>query len=154
MIREATFDDILHVCKHMRKDDYEEVMANRWDSSVEAFAKECENLPGVTVVAVVGGIPVAIGGVALWIPGVGQAWMICTDEIGKSGVRMIHACKKILNSMIDNGVVHRIQAFSIASHRRAHHWLQAVGLKKEAVMPCYGKNKEDFIVFSMLGDKK
>jgi hypothetical protein len=151
MITHATWQDILHVAMNMREDDRAEVMATSWTDDVFDFAVECVRSPGVKLcVKDKDGIPVCVGGVANHQPGVGQAWLVGTEDIGKMGLYVATAAKGLFRSVMDHGGVHRIQAFSSATHHRAHEWLKLMGFSEESRMPNYGKAGEEFITFSML----
>ena len=150
MITQATWPDVLHVATHMRADDLAEVMATRWSDDPHDFAADCMRLPGVRLVARTDdGEPVAVGGVANWIPGVGQAWLVGTEGVGLAGVEIAHACRKSIETLFETGTIHRIQAFSAATHKRAHRWLRFIGLREESRLPMYGKNGEEFIIFAV-----
>lgn len=150
MIKQATWPDVLEVALRMRADDRAEIMATRWDDDLYSFASDCMRLPGVKLAALDdSGVPVAIGGVASWQPGVGQAWMFGTEGIGRVGIEIANACRKSIKTLFQSGSIHRIQAFSAADHKRAHRWLNAIGLKEESRMPQYGKNGEEFITFAV-----
>lgn len=151
MIVHASWEHTLRVALNMRQDDYEEVMATRWNDSPFEFAADCMRLPGAKLAALDrSGAAVAIGGVALHQPGVGQAWMVGTDGIGAMGIEIAHVCRRVVRQLFLDGVIHRVQAHSIASHTRAHRWMRAIGMKEEAAVPAFGKRGESFIVFSML----
>ena len=149
MTTQATWRDVLDVSLSMRSDDLAEVMATRWNEDPFEFAAECMRAPGVRLVARHEGVPVAVGGVATWQPGVGQAWMVGTEDVGLVGVEIAHACRKSIKALFETGTIHRIQAFSAATHKRAHRWLRAIGLHEESRLPMYGKNGEEFIIFAV-----
>lgn len=150
MIVQATWPDVLAVSLAMREDDRREVMATRWGDDPHDFAADCMRTPGPKLAALVDGIPVAIGGVATHHPGVGQAWMVGTSDIGRAGIEIAHACRKSIAALFAEGGLHRIQAHSAAFHTRAHRWLKSIGLREESRLPGYGKGGEEFIVFSVL----
>lgn len=150
MIRAATWPDVLSVSLAMREDDRREVMATRWTDDPFDFAADCMRTPGPKLAALVDGDPVAIGGVATHQPGVGQAWMVGTHDIGIAGIEIAHACRKSIDALFDSGGLHRIQAHSAAFHTQAHRWLKAIGLREESRLHGYGKGGEEFIVFSIL----
>ena len=151
MIVEITWDRAVFVSTHMRIDDFREVMANRWDESPYSFAADCMRLPGPKMCCVANDdTPVAIGGIAANIPGVGQAWLVGTDRIGSHGVEMAHACKTLISRLLNDGAMHRIQAFSAEFHSQAHQWLKAIGFSEESRMPRYGKSQENYRVFSIM----
>lgn len=151
MITQATWPDVLHVALNMRDDDHAEVMATRWNDDPYDFAAECMRLPGAKVVVKDEfGIPVCIGGSANWIPGVAQMWLVGTDDISRHGIEVAHAARNIIQTLFDTGTIHRVQAFSSATHKRAHRWMTAIGMREESRLSRYGKNGEDFIIFSAL----
>lgn len=151
MIDHATWQDILSVAMNMREDDRAEVMATSWTDDLFDFAIECVRSPGVKlVVRNDAGVPVCVGGVANHQPGVGQAWLVGTPDIGKMGLQVVTAAKGLFAAVMDNGGVHRLQAFSAATHTRAHRWLELMGFNEESRMPKFGKAGEEFIVFSMV----
>ena len=151
MIVNLTWEYAMHVSRNMREVDFREVMANRRDDDRLAFAAECMRLPGPRLACLADdGEPVAIGGIAMHLPGVGQAWLIGTPRIGKQGVEMAHTCKGLIQRLFDDGVVHRVQAFSAGFHAQAHQWLKAIGFKEESRMPGYGKSREEFLTFSVV----
>lgn len=151
MIVSLDWQHAIHVSCNMRTSDFNEVMANRWNNNPHDFAAECMRLQGLKLACVGGdGIPVAIGGVTSHVPGVGQAWLVGTRDIGKYGLEIAHVCKEWTKRLFDDGTVHRIQAFSAATHTKAHQWLIGVGLKQEGTLKYYGKNKEDFLIFSIV----
>jgi len=150
VITQATWPDAIYVARNMREDDRAEVMATRWSDDPYDFAADCMRLPGVRLVARSGdGVPVAIGGVANWQPGVGQAWLVGTADVGLIGSEIAKSCRKSIEALFDTGTIHRIQAFSAATHTRAHRWLKAIGLHEESRLPMYGKNGEEFIIFAV-----
>ncbi len=151
MIDHATWQDILHVSMNMREDDRAEVMATSWTDDIFDFAVECVRSPGVKlVVKDHSGVPVCVGGVANHQPGVGQAWLVGTPDIGKMGLQVMTAAKGIFDAAMNAGGVHRIQAFSVATHTRAHRWLELMGFQEESRMQKFGKAGEEFIVFSIV----
>lgn len=153
-IRPITWEEAIYVCINMKEADRHEVMATRFDDDDIAFAADCMRTTGKKMVGIADGKPVAIGGLAVWQPGVGQAWLVGTPDIGKIGKQIAKYCKQEIKRLFESGCIHRIQAFSEANHTQAHQWLNSIGLKQEALMPKYGKNGEDFILFSIVKEDK
>ncbi len=151
MIVELSWERAIYVSTRMREDDLREVMASRWNNNPYDFAAECMRLPGVKMACIDShGIPVAIGGIAVHLPKIGQAWLIGTDAIGQHGIEIAHTCKNLIRRLLSNGDLHRVQAFSASFHTQAHQWMKAIGLSEESRMPCYGKSKEEFVTFSII----
>jgi hypothetical protein len=144
MIKSATPPEILHVCRHLRADDRYEINLTRW--SDDGFEAEFTEAPGCRVCVARNGVPVCVFGVVPLFPGVGQAWLIGTDDIGKSGVEVAHACKTVLNTLLASEM-HRIQACSADFHTQAHVWLEMLGFRRESVMRGFAKNGTDFYCY-------
>ena len=146
MIVPATPEHILEVCLSLRDDDHKEVMLTRWTESVYDLAKDLSNARGGKFAAVYEGRAVAVFGVVPVTPGMGQAWLVGTDEIGKCGVRIAHASKMIIRTLFDTGV-HRIQAHSASFHTQAHKWLESIGCVRESTAKSMGKDGTDFYCY-------
>lgn len=148
MIVKATREDIEQVCRNLRADDLREVMATRWTDSIDDLICSFCATPGGKFAVIHDDRAVCIFGVSAALPGVGQGWLVGTDEIGLCGVEIAHACKKVISTLFENGV-HRIQAFSADFHTQAHEWLELIGFKKESTMKSFGKNGEDYYCFAV-----
>lgn len=61
------------------------------------------------------------------------------------------AKRDMMQAVLDAGA-HRAHCLSPASHEDTHKWLRYLGATHEAAMPRYGKNGEDYIMFSWLKD--
>lgn len=146
MITSATPSDILHVCRHLRADDRREIDLTRW--AEEAIEGSFLRPPGSRFCVAQKGIPVCVFGVVPLFPGVGQAWLIGTDEIGRSGIEVAHACKTVLKTLLASEM-HRIQACSADFHLRAHAWLEMLGFRCESVMRKFGKDGSDFYCYAI-----
>ncbi|MBT9169345.1 MAG: hypothetical protein DDT19_02704 [Syntrophomonadaceae bacterium] len=141
-------EDALHVALNMREVDRLEISATRWSESPWDFAVDASQFPGASWSALLDGEPVAIGGIALLQPGIGQAWMVGTDKLPQVGLMLTRFCRDVAHRMLteDSGI-HRIQAFSAGFHTEAHAWLRAVGLDSTQPLLKYGKGGEDFLLF-------
>lgn len=144
MIVKAEPAHILNVCQHIRADDLREISETRWTS--EDIAESLWQVPGGKFAVVHDGIPVALLGVVPVWPGVGQAWLIGTDEIGSRGVEVMKASKRIIKTLLDLEM-HRIHAYSAVFHTQAHRWLEMIGFRRESTLKQYGKTGEDFYCY-------
>lgn len=152
LVSRNIFDAVLHVCANMREADRIEVYATFGSDDPALYAdfmcRMCE-LGTVAWLAHLDGEPIAIVGMASMWSGVVSACMFATDSFYKIGLSMT---KFVKNNMIPNFVremkLHRAQCFSMNGHTVAHAWLEVLGAKPEAVVKGYGKNKEDFTLFT------
>jgi RimJ/RimL family protein N-acetyltransferase len=148
MIVKATWPDILEVCLNIRKDDFDEVMATRWTDDCYDLAASFAQAPGGKFAVIHEDKAVGIFGVSPRTPGVGQGWLVGTEDIGKAGVEVAHACKKVIRTLFDTDV-HRIQAYSAAFHHQAHEWLELIGFHRESTMKHFGKDGSDFYCYAV-----
>lgn len=149
MIVQATHAHIVEVCQNLRADDRAEIMATRWTESIGDLIDHIDSSRGGKFAVIHKGRAVCVFGVATATPGVGQGWLIGTDEIGLCGVEIAHACRKVIKTVFATGT-HRIQAHSAAFHTQAHEWLELIGFHRESVLKKLGKNGEDFICFAVV----
>lgn len=144
MIVKATSEHLSFVLSHLRDSDREELVLTQWGDNLS----EIRHAPGAQYAVMRDGVPVCVFGVVPLFPGVGQAWLIGTDEIGKSGVEVAHACQKVVNTLLDCHM-HRIQAFSAGFYTQAHRWLERIGFHRESTLRKFGKEGSDFYVFAV-----
>lgn len=144
MIVKATSEHLSFVLSHIRDSDRKELLLTQWGDSIS----EISHAPGAQYAVLRDGLPVCVFGVVPLFPGVGQGWLIGTDEIGKSGVEVAHACQTVVNTLLD-GHMHRIQADSAEFHTQAHTWLELIGFSRESRMVGFGKDGTDFFRYAI-----
>lgn len=150
---------VLHICRHMRRVDAEEIFAMRHDSDAFALYRDMAALGArhlwfevvrpATQIA-----PIALFGVVGTSPGCGQAHLIGTDDLSASDAAQIAARVRnvVIPAMLQLGL-HRVEALSLASHRWAHRFLRAAGATAERdLRRCLGRAREDFLTFVWLAD--
>ena len=150
ILTELDLDAARHICRNMRPRDAEEAFALRYDSDPHSLAFEAVISWGKYAFAARtdDGTPAAmIGGTETW-PGRGLVWMLATDEFDKIQLSLT---KWIIRVMIpqlytDLGF-HRFEAQSIATHEKAHRWMERLGAARETVLKGYGRNGEDFVTY-------
>lgn len=142
------------VAMRMRLWDRREIFATRWDDDAGRFAQEiCRAFAhGMGFVAGRGCLPIAVfGGAELW-PGLWQVIAFATDEfplIGAAVTRFIRT--DVLPRGIARGA-HRAECKSLAEHSDAHRWLEALGARREAEHPGFGRNGETFVTYAWRPD--
>lgn len=139
---------LTHIVHNMREADKDEIFATEWDDDPSKFVQKCMGLSGYAWIAANNDrIPIAcFGAMPLW-PGVWQAFMFATDDFRQIGLGLTKFVRKaMIPGLLDTGA-HRVQAYSSASHKWAHRWLENLGAEVEATARKYGRNGEDFLVF-------
>lgn len=106
------------------------------------------NNPSYT--ALVNDVPVAMAGVIILWPGVGEAWSIMTENTLKYPFLIHRAVKRTLNDIIRNMKLKRVQSVCLKGFDRGCRWLEVLGFKFESEMPLYGLNGETYIKYVRL----
>ena len=147
MLTIAKESHILDVFQNMREDDLREVLATFRSDSKGDLAQSLINAPCVKYAVIHDHRACALMGISPVWPGVGQAWLIGTHEVGSYGVEVAHAAKIVINNHLKS--MHRIHAYSAEFHAQAHQWLEMIGFVRESTLKQYGKNGEDFYCYAI-----
>ena len=135
----------------MRERDWEEFFAVSPFSErvqlVESLVARFGEHPDVIVASWQNG-PVAVGGLIHGRPRVGTLLFFATPEFPKIGLTITRWISKELFPRYFDAGVHRIQATSLDGYDEVHRWLGTLGLEREAVLPAFGRNGEDFVQFA------
>lgn len=141
--------DLNYVIAHIRDTDRCEISAVRWDDNLEHLAEDCMALGRFSWIAG-GDKPIAAFGCAPLWPGCWTGWMFATDELDKIGFSLTKFIKRTILPALSSTGVHRIEARSMRGHRKAQQWLERLGANPEGLVSQCGKNKEDFIQYSLI----
>lgn len=140
------YENVLYIAQNMRSEDRRELLATRFEESPQSIARDCINL-GSFGWTIHREKPIcAIGAFEIW-PGVWRAWMFATDEFPRVGLYVTKFAKNIMMPTLSKNA-HRAECQSIEGHTSAHKWLEAIGGERESTLKNYGKNKEDFYLYS------
>ena len=92
------------------------------------------------------GRPVGCGGVVLLWPGVGEAWSLSAQGLGRHA-RALHriVAERLRAAQAGHGL-HRIQASVLADNTPGRRWLACLGFREEGVMRGYGPLGDDFVL--------
>lgn len=148
-IERATRDDIAFVARNMRERDFAEFSAiSRCDTREELADLLTQTYGGrEDIICGAKDEPICIGiTVEVW-PNVMSLGFLATDRFPEIG-RPITKFTKDLLAKYEAAGVHRVQAISIEGYDTTHRWLETLGLKREVVMPGYGRNNETFVQFA------
>lgn len=151
MIREVAPNptNIRHIVENMRERDRREIMALRWDDSAPLFMNEVVEFAGAMWrVWEKDGEPVAIGGVTPMRPGVVLVGAFGTAQ-WRCAVRQIITWGR--NWVIPRLLAanfHRGEAYALASNTDSRKFIEALGGEIEAVLHHYGREREDFLLYT------
>jgi hypothetical protein len=92
---------------------------------------------------------IIVGCIELW-PSTAELWMV-TDTAIKSVIRPFWmASKRLVDIIIDEMQIVRLQAAVCASNRPAISFIKALHFQEEGLLRCYGPEQSDFFMFSRL----
>lgn len=141
-------DDLDWVVRRMRRQDFHEVYANRWDDNPDALVRDlmlCGDFGWVA--GTDEGLPVAaFGAIPVW-NGVWEVWMIATDNWPKVALGVHRFIKRVMIPALEQTGCHRAQCRALSTYTWSHKWLKSLGAYKESEMPHFGRNGECFYLF-------
>lgn len=139
--------DVLHVVRHMRQRDFEEIFATRYGSDRAEFAQEVVSTGDFRWGAYLDGKPVAmIGAVPRW-PRVWSVWAFGTDDWPAVALSLTkHVRRFMLPALYRSGAI-RADCMALATHDDARRWLRALGAREENTVDNWGKNGQKFVSY-------
>lgn len=149
MIEELNGDHIRAVAAKARDIDRQEILATSGADDLVSHIAYLEHMPTLGVCVLKDEEPVCVVGAAYLWPGVVSVFMFATDRWKEVAIETTRFVRKVLLPSLRDAGIHRLQCFSLATHTEAHDWLRFLGADGEQVQPEYGKNREDFVLFTM-----
>lgn len=148
MIRPITPKDTARVAAKMREIDRREICAlHGTDDPVEATSL-IQFLPHIGVTVWRDEPICALGAAFMW-PGVVSVFMFATDRWREVALETTRFVRKTLLPALRDAGVHRLHCYSLDSHTEAHAWLRYLGADREMPEPEFGKNRENYVLFTM-----
>lgn len=139
---------VMSVAANMRAKDAAEIYATRWTDSPIDLAESVMRAIGPGWVAWIGAEPVAVIGAASMWPNVWSVYAFGTDEFRRVAPYLTRHIRKVMMPGLMIVGACRAECRSIATHTEAHRWLERLSARREAFLPKYGRNGEDFVLYS------
>ena len=139
---------VMHICCNMRPADKEEVFALRWSDSPLDLAEDMMHLRGPQWVAWLNAEPVALIGAHLMWPNLWSVYAFGTKKFQQVGLPLTRHVRRVMMPGLKIVGALRAQCLSLSTHTEAHRWLESLNARKESVLPKYGRNGEDFVMYS------
>lgn len=100
---------------------------------------------GPAYTAVVNGIILGCAGVVIVWPGVGAAWSVYSEDIGKYGIWMTRTTRRILEDICRIYKLHRLETMVIGvDNKRNKRWVELLGFTPEnGVATAYTSDRKD-----------
>lgn len=155
-IEHAAASDVAAVALNMRHRDYLEFSAvspcNSRSELADLLTARFGDRPGDVLAVFDGERPVAIGGLIESRPNVITLLFFATDNFPAVALPLTRFIKRELFPRYIAAGVHRFEAVSMHRHEEAHRWLKILGLKMEAALFGYGRDRETFVQFAWTDD--
>ncbi len=101
-------------------------------------------------------MPIACGGIAEQLPGVGEAWAVISHRVTEAGLgfRLVRAAQRCCGGWIRSGRFHRVHAFVPAGDDRFVAWVHALGLEFETLLHAACADGSNVLVFAQIINRK
>ena len=148
MIAKADKNSLLHIIRHMRIADREEIFSTRWNDDAEQLASECMMFEQSYVHSKDGRPCAAFGVIEIW-PKVWSVWMFATDcyTIWDGLCVLREFRREIIPSILKDGA-HRMQCDSLSTHQASHQMIMRFGASHESTMCAYGSGGQSYYRFA------
>lgn len=150
MIERATRAHFDSVAANMRERDRREIRALCWTDDILAEIRAVNLRFAWTAFDNGHYNPVCIFGVTIPRPNVASTFKFSTVHWPLVAIDVAKYARRVMIPAVWAAGVHRIQAFSMVESGQDSGWFRMFGATQEAVLKGYGKNGEDFMLFSLL----
>ena len=150
MLKIANLADVTYVAARMRPHDRaERVALSHGDDPVLAAVQFLRH-PHLAV-TVWKGTPIAVIGVVFSHPGVASTVFFATDQFRHVALATTRFVRRTLFPILLNTGIHRLQVCSMddPANPDIHKWIEGFGARQEAFLYQFGKNGEDFRLFTL-----
>lgn len=145
----ATLRDASYVAANMREVDRAEIFCQLApDARSETLAYMSLNGGGQQWCAWLEGEPIACWGWSQLTYAGGILWAWGTNDFVKAVPAITNAAINELVPMFDEAGMQYLEARSMVGHDEAHRWLKLLGGVPSCTLPTYGRNGEDFVLFT------
>lgn len=142
-------DDIAHIVRHLRERDRREIFGLRWDDDEDALVRDIAIFAGpMWRVWRYRSEPVAMNGIIPLRPGVVSAGAFGTDKWRHIVRAMTRWSLEWVIPRLQAANYHRGEAIALASNMDSRHWIELLGGQIEAYLHHYGRNREDYILYT------
>ncbi|TPM53264.1 hypothetical protein FJ959_22305 [Mesorhizobium sp. B2-2-4] len=142
--------DLSYIAANLRPEDRAEVdcQLDGWTPATLAI----QALHGFAYVAELDGNPEAAFGAGEVRSGLWIAWSWGTKRMRRCVPRITQFFYDVLGPDVASRGAHRVEARALADNDLAIRWLNRLGAHERCLLPAYGKNGEDFILFDWTRD--
>lgn len=103
---------------------------------------------GNSFTAIADGRVIAFGGILAQTAHTGYGWTMLGVRIKDYGMEPCRMTRRLLNQMMDDMQLHRIETANLAEATEHHKWCKVLGFVEEGPMLQYDDQKRDYIRFA------
>ena len=143
------------IIRPLQDGDLEAVMANPKQKSLKRYPP-IVNAPADTWVIEDKGKVVALGGIAVFWEGVGEAWMIVSGDISQDsmyGAELYRAMANKLEWIIRSKRLWRVEAHARVDFPTAVRFLTLLGFERQCIREKFAPDAQDVILFAKVFDE-
>lgn len=144
-----TLGEFTFVCQNMRRKSAEE-LSGLYDWTPEQFARFLHTRAGFHWVGYCQGFPAALIGAYPQRHGVWALYGFGTNAWQDIWRTVTVTAKRDMMKAVSETECWRAECMSLATHEETHKWLDYLGASHRAEMPRYGREGQDYILFSWL----
>lgn len=100
--------------------------------------------PGLAFTGLIDGYVIASAGIKPLWPGVGEAWIVASDNMPKKKLSVIKLIKENFDKMIQDNNFIRVQAGVRSDWLEAKRFAEFLGFEHEGIMRKYGPDGQDY----------
>ena len=104
---------------------------------------------GFARTGLINGRPIVCGGMMKLWPGVGEAWVIGSDELKQNALPFHRAILKYREVVFAMGL-HRLQCACHVDFTDSRAWLERLGFVDEGVMKAFTSDREDYVRYALV----
>ena len=147
MIANPTLAEILYVVNNLRDQSRKEIF-QATEATPERYALALHSAHGFRWVGYHNGAPAAILGATRQHKGVWSVFGFGTDDWIKVWRSVTRTALKEMFPAVEGSGCHRAHCITLAESADVHRWLKVLGATEESVMRGYGRDGEDYTMFS------
>lgn len=148
MIKVATLEDVTYVAQRLQPHHRAERLACTHGEDAVGAAVRFLAMPHLAV-TVWKGTPIAVVGVVFPHPGVASTIFFATDQFRHVALATTRFVRRTLFPILLSTGIHRLQCCSMRRDGKPDSWIQSFRGEHEATLRGYGRNGEDFDIFTL-----
>lgn len=141
----ATLRDLSYIAANLRQEDRHEIecQMDGWNAAALALSA----MQGPAYIVELDGNPEAAFGACEQRQGLWIAWSWGTVRMARCVPSITRFFYQVLGPHVSKAGAWRVEARPLAGNELAVRWLKRLGATERCVLPSYGKNGEDFLLF-------